>query len=328
MASRRMERENALDRAKGHTSINFQPLSDRKLGVTVGVPAYNEKGRIGCLLRQILGQKDVVLNSIIFNVSGSTDGTRNEISSTADNCDVSSLITIIDNHLRAGKAAAINDILQICNSDVVILIDGDVKLNDKCLRKILEPFFQVPSVGIVSGNVMSLNGDGGFFSFISQLERQVHHEFCVHLTQMNQAPKVNGTFFAIKKEVINRLPIETVSDDEYISYCAQKKGYRVAYAPEAVVFTKDPASFQDYVAKRRRIFAGHSLIRRTMGYTVPTTRFSQIVPRLLRYSTRHKKKVFYVPIMLLLQLVAYVLAFSDIAAGDIQYRYRVESAKF
>lgn len=322
------ERAWALDKAKRRVNTSFQTVSDRKLSVTVGVPAYNEKSRIGCLLRQILDQKDVVLNSVIFNVSGSTDGTNKEITSTADNCDVSSLITIIDNHVRAGKAAALNDILRICNSDVVIFIDGDVKLKDNCLRKVLEPFFQVPSVGVVSGNVVSLNDDGGFFSFISQLERQVHHELCVQLTRMKQAPKVNGTFFAIKTGVVNRLPIETVSDDEYISCCAQKKGYRIAYAPEAVVYTKDPVSFQDYVAKRRRIFAGHSLIRRTMGYTVPTTRFRQIVPRLLRYSTRHRKKAFYVLIMLLLQLVAYVLAFSDIAAGNIQYRYRVESAKF
>ena len=316
------------DRAKGRFNISFQTVNGGKLSVTVGVPAYNERSRIGYLLRQIVDQKDVALNCVIFNVSGSTDGTNNEITSAADDCDVSSLVKIIDNHARAGKAAALNDILRTCNSDIVIFIDGDVKLEDKCLRKVLEPFLQVPSVGVVSGNVVSLNAGGGLFSFISQLERLLHHELCIYLTQMNQAPKVNGTFFAVKTGVINRLPNETVSDDEYISCCAQKKGYRIAYAPEAVVYTKDPDGFQDYVARRRRIFAGHFLIRRTMGYAVPTTRFSQIVPRLLRYTVRHKKKVFQVSIMLLLQLLAYFLAFSDVATGNIQYCYRVDSAKF
>jgi cellulose synthase/poly-beta-1,6-N-acetylglucosamine synthase-like glycosyltransferase len=309
------------DMARGLFNVSLQTAWNRRPSVTVGVPAYNERGRIGCLLRQILNQKDVVLKSVIFNVSGSTDGTDDEITSTAKNCGASSLVKIIDSHVRAGKAAALNDILRACNSEFVIFIDGDVRLGGNCLRNILTPFFQVPSVGVVSGNVMSLNDDEGMFSVISQLERQLHHEFCLYLTRTNQAPKVNGTFFAIRKGAVSCLPSETVSDDEYISYYAQKKGYCVVYVPEAVVYTKDPASFQDYMAKRRRIFGGHFLIRATTGYTVPTTRFSQIAPRLLGYSIRHREKVFYTSIMLLLQLLAYVLALSDVAAGNIPYRY-------
>jgi len=308
---------------KAERRFNESPQNgmDRRGEVTVGVPAYNERGRIGCLLHQILDQKDVVLENVIFNVSGSTDGTSDEITSAAQNCSASSLVKIIDNHVRAGKAAALNDILRTCDSDVLIFIDGDVRLGESCLRNILNPFSQVPSVGVVSGNVMSLNDDGSVFSFISQLERQLHHELCLYLALTNQAPKVNGTFFAIKKGVVSCLPTETVSDDEYISCCAQKKGYRVVYVPEAVVYTRDPAGFQEYVAKRRRIFGGHFLIKEAMGYTVPTTRFSQTVPRLLRYSMRHRKNIFYTSVMVLLQLVAYVLAFSDVAAGNVRYRY-------
>jgi cellulose synthase/poly-beta-1,6-N-acetylglucosamine synthase-like glycosyltransferase len=308
--------------------ITLPMVNGKKLGVTIGIPAYNEEGRIGPLLKQVLRQKGVILERIIFNVSGSTDGTGNEVASTADCYHASSLVKIIDNRVRSGKATALSDILKACNSGVVIFLDGDVRLHDGCLKRVLKPFLRDSSAGVVSGNVMSMNDGTGLFSFISQLERQMHHELCVDLTRRNQAPKVNGTFFAMKTDVARSLPRETVSDDEYISWCAQNKGYRVTYAPEAIVYTKDPDNYKDYLAKRRRIFAGHFLIKLTMGYTVPTTRLSQLVPRLLKHSMRNKKKLFHVAAMLLLQLAAYALAISDLAAGNIQYRYRVESAKF
>jgi cellulose synthase/poly-beta-1,6-N-acetylglucosamine synthase-like glycosyltransferase len=142
------------------------------------------------------------------------------------------------------------------------------------------------------------------------------------------SPKVNGTFFAVRTDVIDHLPQYVVSDDEYVSWSAQKRGYRVVYAPKALVYTKDPENFRDYVAKRRRIFAGHFLIKKTMGYSVPTTRFSRMIPKLLNFSMRKKDHIANVFVMLTMQSVAYVLAVLDVVLGKTPYRYRVESAKF
>ena len=297
-----------------------------KLGVAVGIPAYNERGRVGCLLRQVLCQNDFHPDKIIVNASGSTDGTQDEIASIAKHV---SLIRMIDNSERTGKAEALNEILEMCDTDLVIFIDADVKLNAGCLRKILKPFFSNNSVGVVSGNVAPLTGNGrGFFVYISWLERTLHHELCMDLINRGKPSKVNGTFFAVRRKVIERLPKNTVSDDEYVSWFAQRKGYSVTYAPNAIVYTKDPENFWDYVAKRRRIFAGHFLIKKTLGYVVPTTRIDEIAPRLLKLSIREKRRIPYFLFMLFLQFLSYILALADVSAGNIPYRYRVESAKF
>jgi len=303
--------------------------SDKKLGVTIGIPAYNERRRIGCVLRQVLHQNGFQVDKVIVNISGSTDGTQDEIIATINHCKASSLVKIIDKHERAGKAAALDEILKACSSDIVIFLDGDVKLHDKCFDEILKPFLFDDSVGIVSGNVAPLNGNNeGVFYFISRLERQMHHELCVDLMRKGMSPKVNGTFFAVKRNVISHLPRHVVSDDEYVSWNAQRKGYRVVYAPKAIVYTKDPESFRDYIAKRRRIFVGHFLIKKTMGYTVPTTRFSKIIPMFLNFLMREKSELLNFLVMLVMQFAAYILAISDMILGNIPYRYRVESAKF
>ncbi len=302
-------------------------VPERKFDVAVGIPAYNESGRIGCLLRQVLDQSDFHPDKIIVNASGSTDGTQSEVVSIAKK--YASLIEMIDSSERTGKAEALNEILRVCDADLVIFIDGDVKLDDRCLKEILRPFFSKDSVGVVSGNVMPLNSNGqGLFPYISWLERKLHHELCIDLINKAKPPKVNGTFFAIRRNVIEQLPHCTVSDDEYVSWCAQRKGYSVAYAPNAIVYTKDPEDCGDYVAKRRRIFAGHLLIKKTLGYVVPTMRVGEIAPMLLKLSIREKRKIPYFLVLLSLQSLAYILALSDVSAGNIPYRYRVESAKF
>jgi len=310
-------------------SNDFWAGYHKKFRVSIGIPVYNERRRIGCLLRQVLHQKSVGVNEIIVNISGSTDGTQDEVVSMAKYYDAFSLIKIIDNHKRAGKAAALDAILKACNSDIMIFVDGDVKLHKECFKEILKPFLSDDSIGVVSGNIIPLNDNNkGLFSFISRLERQLHHELCVDCMRRKEAPKVNGTFFALRNNIVNHLPRYTVSDDEYVSWCVQRKGYRVVYAPNAIVYTKDPENCRDYVSKRRRIFAGHFLIKKTTGYSVPTTRFSYVIPRLLKFWIKEKKKVFHILVMLFLQFVSYILAISDIIVGNVPYRYRVESAKF
>jgi cellulose synthase/poly-beta-1,6-N-acetylglucosamine synthase-like glycosyltransferase len=315
---------------KGESSVTYSLANgDRRLTVSIGIPAYNERGRIGLLLGQVLRENGNHIDKVILNVSGSTDGTQNEVTASTRDCGASSLVKVIDNHERAGKAAALDGILKVCDSDIVIFVDGDVKLNRGCFKEILTPFQYDDSIGVVSGNVMSLNGNKeGLFSFISKFERQLHHELCLDLICENESPKVNGTFFAVRRKVIDHLPQQTVSDDEYISWWAQKKGYRVVYAPNAVVYTKDPENCKDYIAKRRRIFTGHLLIKKTMGYTVPTTRVSRVIPRLLRFSIGEKGKILDLLAMLCLQVVSYTLAITDVAMGNVPYRYRVESGKF
>jgi len=313
---------------EGKRSSCTRASNNKNFSVTIGIPAYNERGRICYILQQVLSQCRCLVDELIINTSGSTDGTQEEVSSIVKKGNTCQPIKIINKTERAGKAAALNDILEACKTDIIVFMDGDVKLGKNCVRELLRLFFHA-NVGVVSGNVMPLNNEsGGLFSHFSWIERQLHHKLCMDLVRRGKAPKVNGTFFALRRSVTNHLPRQTVSDDEYVSWCAQKKGYRVAYAPNAIVYTKDPDNYRDYIAKRRRIFTGHFFIKRTRGYSVPTTRFGEIAPELFRFLVREKKETLKVMAMLFLQCVSYILALSDTAGWKIPYRYRVESGKF
>jgi len=302
--------------------------SDKDAKITIGIPAYNERERIGFLLQNLLIQANKDVAEIIVNAGGSTDGTIDEVVKTARASQNSSMIRLIAGKERMGKAAALNDIVLQTTGDIIVFIDADTVVSKHCLNNITEPFFIDEVIGVVSGNVLSLNDGDNLFSFISKFQRQLHNELCLYLRRKNLPPKVNGTFFAVRKGIVKGFPHHIVSDDEYASLCAQRQGYKVVYVPEAMVYTKDPTNFKDYLTKRRRILGGHISIKKSLNYTVPTTNFSTVSINFLRLALKHWRKMPHVVTMLLIEVVCHILALYDIIRGRVQYCYRVDSAKF
>ena len=297
--------------------------------ITIGIPAYNEKERIRYLFydlyRQVKHEERV--KEIIVNASGSTDGTELEINKISR--ELQDLrIKVIMRKERLGKASALNEILCEANGDIICFIDADVVLGDKCIHHLIAPLIDNPEIGVVSGNVLSLNRGNNIFDFFSIFQRELHNELCIHLMRNGFPPKVNGTFYAIRKKAVSYFHQYIVSDDEFASCSAQRRGYRVFYVPEAIVYTKDPTNLQDYIAKRRRIFCGHLLIKKTLNYTVPTASFRLVIPVFFKMCLKYWRKIPQIIIMLLIEFLSRFLAFCDAVSGRIPFRYRVDSAKF
>ena len=296
--------------------------------ITIGIPAYNERERIGLLLQNLLIQVNKDVTEIIVNASGSTDGTIDEVVKTTRASQSSSIVRLIAGKERMGKAAALNDIVLKATGDIIAFIDADTVVSKHCLNNLIEPFFIDEMIGVVSGNVLSLNNGDDLFSFISRFQRELHHELCLYLGRRNSPPKVNGTFFAVRREVVKGFSRHVVSDDEYASWCAQSQGYKVVYVPKAIVYTKDPTNFKDYILKRRRILGGHILMKKSLNYTVPTTSISTISVNFLKLALKHWRKMLHITVMAFLELPCRILALYDVIRNKVPYCYRVNSAKF
>ncbi len=241
-----------------------------KVRVTVGVPAYNEEVTIGRLLRDILSQPlddKASLEEVIVNVSGSTDGTGAAVLEVSGS---DPRVHLIAKEGREGKTAALNDILQYATGEIMVFIDGDTVLGEGSLNNLVKPLLISGDVGVASGHVVPLKEEEGFFLFASHFIRQLHHELCCRLVEMGLATKVDGSFYAFRRDILTRFPPYMISDDEYVSWRAQKGGYRVVYSPKAVVSTDDPSSFKSFINWQRRVILGQFYIKRDFGYSVPT----------------------------------------------------------
>jgi cellulose synthase/poly-beta-1,6-N-acetylglucosamine synthase-like glycosyltransferase len=304
---------------------------NKPMSITIGIPAYNEEGRIGHLLNELLSQVNSNVVEIVVSDDGSTDTTSDVVLEIAEKTgDHKCEVRLLNGKKRSGKAAAIDEILKTAKGDIVVLMDADMRLSRGCVDRLVEPFSKDKSLCVVSGNILPLNtqGESQFFSFASNFQRQLNDQLSRKLVDMNIAPKVNGAFFAFRRRVISRLPQTVVSDDEYISSRAQAQGYKVTYVPSAVVYTKDPLNLRDYLSKRRRVLGGHFLMRNTLHYVVPTTRIDLVLPELGKLSARYWRKSFYIIALMIFEGLCRPFAFSDAARGIVSPCYRVESSKF
>lgn len=296
--------------------------------ITIGIPAYNERERIRLLLQSLSKQVNDGVVEIIINAGGSTNGTADEVAKMARSLQNSLTVRLITGDKRMGKAAALDDIILRATGSILVFIDADTMISEYSVSNLIEPFFKDEMMGVASGNVLSLNDGGDLFSVIARFQRGLHHELCLYLGRKNLPPKVNGTFFAARREVVEGFPHYVVSDDEYASWCAQRLGYKVVYVPEAIVYTKDPTGFKDYVAKRRRILGGHILIKKSLNYTVPTTDIRTVSVSFLRLALKQWRKIPHITVMAFLELLSRGLAVYDVIRNKVSYCYRVDSAKF
>ncbi len=296
------------------------PHNKRVKTISVAVPAFNEGRTISQLLQCILEQSNagLVVKEIVVNASGSTDDTNARVQATML---TDARIKLIDGKEREGKAAALNSILREVNADVVVFIDGDVILERQAISTLVNPLLLNEAIGICSGNTMPVKAEAGFFEFASFFTRSLHHELCACLTARGLTPKVNGTFFAVRRNILDAFPLTVVSDDEYASWRAQKLGYRIVYVPDAMVYTKDPYTFGDFLRWQKRILAGQMYIKRHFDYQVPTMRAYVVVPSLLRLLSQHKRKLLSLLALFSLATLSYLLAFITYLRNEIPYAY-------
>jgi len=288
--------------------------------ISAGIPAYNEEKTIGQLLKTLLNQPmdDVVLEEVIVETSGSTDSTDTEV---REMIRLDSRVKIISERRRRGKSATLDTILRHAEEEVVVFIDGDVFLGDNCVSALLKPLLSDNKVGVASGTVLSNMEENSFFGFLSHFIREQHCELCTHLTKRNMTPKVDGTFYAVRKSVVEGFPTHVVSDDEYASWRAQSKGYKVVYVPDAVVYTEDPSSFKGFIEWQKRIIAGQMYMKKHFRYVVPTTKASVLLPIFLKLTRKHWKRFHHILALLLLEFISLILSFRMIFQHKVPYIY-------
>jgi cellulose synthase/poly-beta-1,6-N-acetylglucosamine synthase-like glycosyltransferase len=240
------------------------------LKFSILIPAYNEEKNIGLLLESLTQQRvypPFELDSITVIASGCTDKTEDIV---REFCKRNEMVKLVSTPERLGKASAINLFIQSYRGDLIVMISADVLPADAyTINTILQPFLD-EKVGIAGGRPIPVNPSSTLTNKISSLIWHVHHEI-----SLSNPPKV-GEIVAFRN-VIKKIPADTLADEERLSAAVQKKGYRAVYVPDAVVYNKTPERLSELIEQRKRIFIGHLLVKKELGYTVPTLSLKRLL---------------------------------------------------
>lgn len=260
--------------------------------------AYKEKS-LNNLIKRLLNQdlpKRIILKKIVVVACGYED-----LSSIKNK-----KVKIIQEKVRRGKASAINSGLNEIDTNIVVLESGDTLPEKDTVKKLLEPFSD-PNIGITAGRPIPSNDKRKFIGFLNHLVWLLHHLVSL------ENPKV-GEMFAFRK-VIEKIPRKLAADESYFEFIMRKKGYKIIYVPDAIIFNKGPESLNHFLKQRRRIFNGHLHIRKKYGYAVSTMSIIRISKFLLRYfeieSIKNLKEIIWIFIAVCLEGYARFLAVLD-----------------
>ena len=227
---------------------------------SVGVMAYNEEASIADAIASILDQRPSCGNlaEVIVVASGCEDRTCEVVAGMAQR---DNRVRLIEQPRREGKASAVNLFIGATQAPVVVLISADLVLADDALENLLRSFAD-PAVGMVGGRPVPVNGETTFLGHAVHLQWRLHHRIS------GRYPKM-GEMIAFRN-VVPSIPGDTAVDELSIQALITQLGYRLVYEPRAIVYNRGPATVADFLRQRRRIYAGHRVVRTRQGYAAPT----------------------------------------------------------
>ncbi|MBO5145412.1 MAG: glycosyltransferase [Lachnospiraceae bacterium] len=271
------------------------------LEVSVGICAYNEENNIGKLLESIFKQKceKIHIKEIVVVSSACTDDTDKIVENYAK---IDSRITLIRQKERKGKSSAINLFLKEISGDVCILESADtIPLSDAYEN--LCKSFEIADVGMVGAHPVPVNNSKNFMGFVVNLLWKLHHKTALI------APKC-GELVAYKN-IVESIPEDSAVDEASIEAIIVSKGYKLAYAQDAIVKNKGPESIGDYVIQRRRIICGHKWLNDNYTYKVSTSNMLRTVRNVLKEFNLNIKNNIWIIATICLELYCRIMGYYD-----------------
>ncbi len=157
-----------------------------------------------------------------------------------------------------GKCLAMNLVIKEARGDKLIFSDGDVYIAQGAVKELLKI-----EGDLVSGRPVSINDiktKYGWWQYVLvdmadrlRSERDKRGEFVL----------VSGYLFLVSRKILEdfKFPEGLLAEDEYLSYYAWQRGFRVRYAGDAKVNVLFPNNYRDWVKQKVRTLAG--------GYQIP-----------------------------------------------------------
>jgi poly-beta-1,6-N-acetyl-D-glucosamine synthase len=289
-------------RPESDVAYSLATETDQKVHCSVGVMAVNEAANMGNCLTSLLNQrlKHATVEEIIVVVSGSTDGTAAIVEEFSRR---DARIQLVEQAKREGKASAVNLFLRRSQYPVVALVGADTILHPDTLEHLLNPFLD-PEVGMTGGHPIPTNDPTTFMGFAAHLLWGLHHELAL------KRPKL-GELIAFRR-IFERIPAYSAVDEASIETLVCGQAYDMRYVPNAIVFNRGPATVQDFLKQRRRIYAGHIRLKQVQGYHVATMSGAVILLTLLANPVWHWRWFAMTPLIVALEVWGRCLGWYDV----------------
>ncbi len=237
-----------LSSEKSPRKIEEIPVEQWPL-VSLVIAAYREESVIVERLNNAL-QIDYPADKIeiIIGVDGNEDATGKLVKAFQD-----TRIRLMQFPERRGKASVLNDCIAVARGEIILFSDANT-FWDADAAKLLVRHFEDEHVGGVCGRLLLTdastgeNVDGIYWRYENRLKEWEG--------KLGALLGANGAIYAIRKELYQPIPPQTIVDDFVIGMRIHQVGYQLLYEKEAIAREETAPTISDERQRRTRIGAG------------------------------------------------------------------------
>lgn len=220
--------------------------------VSLVIAAYNEEKAIRAKIENCLSlDYPRERMEIIVASDGSTDNTNDAVS--AFRKDGVILRAFPD---RRGKPSLLNDTVSAVRGEIVVLADARQTLSPDSL-KILVSAFADPTVGAVSGELVFQEsagspiaaGMGCYWNYEKFIRKRE--------AELDSTVGATGAIYAIRRELFEPIPADALLDDLWIPMNIVRRGYRVVFESNAIVYDRPSRTANQEVSRKMRTIGGN-----------------------------------------------------------------------
>jgi len=227
------------------SNISYTPM------VSVLIPAWNEEVGVINTVRSLLESQYKNMEIIVIN-DGSTDRTHDVMVEFLKKCEKN--IPIVYRYKKnGGKAKALNLGLKIARGEIIVTIDADSIVDSGAISHMVKHFSDA-RVMSVAGNV-KIGNRIRIIGLVQQLEYLYGFYFKKADSLMNSIYIVGGAAAAYRRSIFHVVGVfdeQIITEDIEMSTRIQNAGYKIEYAPEAIVYTEGPTELDGLFKQRLR----------------------------------------------------------------------------
>ena len=238
----------AIQRMKSHRARITTPAYTPS--VSVIVPAFREERVIVKTIESLLAQDYAGELQVVVVDDGSPDATYERASQAfRDNAHVA-----VHRKENGGKASALNYGLAYAEGEIVVGLDADTVFRPDTVARLVRPLAD-PRVGAVAGNAKVGN----------RLNIVTRWQAVEYVTSQNLDRRafslldcitvVPGAVGAWRKSIVEEIggfSDATLAEDQDLTLSVRRRGYRIAYADDAIAYTEAPDTLKGLANQRFR----------------------------------------------------------------------------
>jgi poly-beta-1,6-N-acetyl-D-glucosamine synthase len=224
--------------------------------VSIVIAAHNEAGSIEAKLRNCLALDYPKRKlQIVVSLDGPTDGSEFLVWKY-----VAQGIEMVHSKEHAGKPTALNSAMRRATGEIVIFADARQTFDRRAVRELVANFAD-PSVGAVSGELMLT--DGSDEEALTEVGLYWRYEKLIRAmeSEVHSVAGATGAIYAIRRELYQELPSQTILDDVLTPLRIVMRGRRTVFEPAAKAYDSVACCARaEYGRKVRTLYGNYQLL--------------------------------------------------------------------